>query len=110
MPRETYRKQITSPELWEQVNPLNKKLMERCLREKNTRCADGTINGYDSDLKIFFTWNLLYNDNKDFPLIEKLELADFFSYAVEELQWGSSRFGRVRSALSTLSNFIEKFF
>lgn len=110
MPRKTYRKQITTPELLEQINPINKKLVERCLKEKNTRCSDGTIVGYESDLNIFFTWNLLYNENKIFPEIEKLELADFFSYAVDELQWSSSRFSRMRSALSTLSNFIEKFY
>lgn len=110
MPRKTYRQVITSPENLEKINPENKKLQQRFLKEKNTRCSDGTIVGYKSDLNIFFTWNLLNNDNKFFADIEKIEFADFFSYAVEELQWGSSRFGRVRSALSGLSDFIEKFY
>lgn len=109
MPRKTFRKVITTPELIEQINPENKKLQERFLKEKNTRCSDGTIEGYKSDLDIFFCWNLVNNDNKFFADIEKIELADFFSYAVDELQWGSSRFGRVRSALSGVSEFIEKF-
>jgi len=110
MPRKTYRKIITSEKLTSQINPENIKLMERFLKEKNTRCADGTIEGYASDLNIFFTWNLLNNENKFFAEIEKIELADFFSYAVSELQWGSSRFGRVRSALSGMSDFIVKFY
>jgi site-specific recombinase XerD len=110
MPRKTYRKVITSPENLVLINPENKKLQERFLKEKNTRCSDGTIVGYESDLNIFFTWNLLNNDNKFYADIEKIELADFFSYAVSELQWGSSRFGRVRSALSGMSDFIEKFY
>ena len=109
MARTTYRNQITTPELIAKINPENKKLQERFLKEKNTRCSDGTIDGYRSDLDIFFTWNLLNNENKFFTDIEKIELADFFSFAVEELQWGSSRFGRVRSALSGVSEFIEKF-
>jgi len=109
MPRETYRLRITSPELWENVNPENKKLMAQFLREKNTRSSDTTITNYKSDLEIFFTWNLLYNDNLFFIDIKKLQLAEFFSFATTDLQWGSSRFGRMRSVLSSMSIFIEKF-
>jgi site-specific recombinase XerD len=110
VPRKTFKLRITSPELLEQINPENIKLGERFLKEKNTRCSDETIKNYKSDLDIFFTWNLLNNDNKFFAEIEKIELADFFSYAVSELKWGSSRFSRVRSALSGMSDFIEKFY
>jgi site-specific recombinase XerD len=110
MSRKTFKKVITSPELLEQVNIENKKLMERFLKEKNTRCSDKTIEGYFSDLNIFFVWNLINNDDRFFVDIKKIEFADFFSFAVEELQWSSARFGRVRSALSQLSEFIEKFY
>jgi integrase len=110
LPRETYRKLITSDELTEQINPENRKLAQKFLKYKNTTCSDGTIEGYESDLNIFFTWNLLNNDNKLFMDVEKLELADFFSYGVDELQWGSARFSRMRAALSSMSDFIERFF
>jgi site-specific recombinase XerD len=110
MARKTFRKIITSEDLTAKINPKNKQLAERFLKEKNTRCADGTIVGYTSDLDIFFTWNLIHNENKFFAEIKKIEFADFFSYTVEELQWGSSRFGRVRSCLSALSDFVEKFY
>lgn len=110
MARKTFRKVITSDELLDQVNPKNKKLMNRFIKEKNTRCSDATIVNYTSDLNIFFTWNLLENDNKYFVDLKKLELADFFAYAVDELQWGSSRFSRMRSCLSSLSDFIERFY
>jgi integrase len=110
MSRSTFKKIITSPELLEQVNPKNKEIAKKFLREKNTRSSDATIKGYESDLNIFFCYNLLYNDNKFFVDIRKLELAEFFSYVCEQLQWGSARFGRMRSCLSSLSQFIEKFF
>ena len=109
MPRETFRKQITSPELWQEVDKRNKKLLEQFLKEKNTRNSDSTLKGYKSDLEIFFTWNLLNNKNKFFIDIKKLEFSDFFSFVSGELQWGSARFTRVRSVLSSLSNFIEKY-
>jgi site-specific recombinase XerD len=110
MPRKTFRHVITSSELIEQINPKNKKLVERFLKEKNTRCSDASIKGYTSDLNIFFTWNLLNNENKFFVDVKKIELADFFSYCVEELKWGSARFGRVKSCLSSLSEFIERYY
>ena len=110
MGRKTFRKVITSKEISEQINPKNRNLINRFLKEKNTRCSDTTITNYKSDLEIFFTWNYLENDDKFFIKIRKLELADFFAYCVEDLKWGSSRFARMRSCLSSLSEFIEKFY
>jgi site-specific recombinase XerD len=109
MTRKTFKKLTTSSELWEQVESKNKKLIEQFLREKNTRSSDSTLVGYESDLEIFFTWNLINNNNKFFVNIRKLEFSEFFSYATSELQWGSARFSRMRSVLSSLSNFIEKY-
>lgn len=110
MGRETFRKVITSDELIEQILPANKKLVARFLKEKETRSSPGTVNGYLSDLNIFLVWNLLNNDNKLFFDIKKLEFADFFNYCNSELRWSPARFGRMRSCLSSLSNFCEKFY
>lgn len=110
MGRKTFRKVITSDEKWEMVSSKNKKLMDRFLKEKKTRCSQNTIDGYTSDLKIFFTWNMEENDNKFFVDIKKIEFSDFFAFCVSDLKWGSSRFARVRSCLSSLSEFIIKFY
>ena len=110
MGRKTFRNQITSSKLWEQVNIENKKIMQQFLKEKNTRSSDTTLKGYESDLEIFFTWNLLHNNNKFFVDIKKLEFSEFFSFSISEMQWKSARFSRMRSVLSSLSNFIEKYF
>ena len=110
MSRQTNKIKITTPELISQINPENIKLSKQFLREKNTRCSDTTILNYASDLNIFFVWNLLNNDNKIFVDMKKLELSEFFSYAVETLCWNSARFGRMKSTLSSFSNFIEKYY
>jgi site-specific recombinase XerD len=110
MTRATYKKQITSLELTEKINPKNKQLISQFLKEKNTRSSDTTIKAYASDLNIFFTWNLLYNENKFFVDIKKLEFANFFSFVTDELKWNSARFSRLRACLSSLSQFIERFF
>jgi site-specific recombinase XerD len=110
MTRSTYRKIIVNDETLKQINPQNKKLQERFLKEKNIRSSDLTIKNYDSDLNIFFTWVLLYCDNKFFVDLKKLEFSEFFSFCVNELKWNSARFSRVRSVLSVLSQFVEKFY
>ena len=110
MGRKTFKKKIVTDELLAQVNKDNIKLMERFLREKSTRCSELTIKNYRSDLNIFWCWNLQYNDNEFFIDLRKLDLADFFAYAVKDLQWGGARFARMKATLSSLSDFIEKFY
>lgn len=110
MPRQTFRNKITSPELTEKINKDNINLMRRFLKEKSTRTSDKTIVVYESNMLMFFTWNLLHNENKFFIDIKKLEFADFFSFAVDELKLGSAKLNNMRSVLSSFSNFIEKFY
>jgi len=110
MGRTTFKLITTSPELLAQVNPENRKLAEQFLKEKGSRSSSLTIRGYESDLNIFMVWNLQNNENKNFTDIRKIEFSNFFSFCVESLQWGSSRSARMKAALSSFSNFIEKFF
>jgi site-specific recombinase XerD len=110
MARKTFKQKIVTDELIEKINSKNRKLMDAFLKEKNTRSSDTTIEAYRSDLYIFFCYNVLYNENKFFIDIKKLEFADFFSYVTSELQWKSARFSRMRACLSSLSQFIEKFY
>ena len=110
MPRKTYRNKITSDELTSQINPENVNLMKRFLKDKQIRTSAKTITVYESNLIMFFTWNLLNNNNKKFTDIKKLEFSEFFSYASEELKLGSARLNNIRSTLSSLSNFIMKFY
>jgi integrase len=110
MTRKTFRNKITSDELTKQINPENITLVKRFLKEKSTRTSDKTIIVYESNMNMFLTWNLLHNENKFFTDIKKIEFADFFSFAVDELKVGSSKLNNMRSTLSSLSAFIEKFF
>lgn len=109
-PRKTYRNKITSDELTEQINPKNMDLLKRFLKEKSIRSSPKTIVVYESNMLIFFTWNLLNNENKFFVDIKKLEFAEFFNFAVDEMRIGSSKLNNMRSVLSSFSNFIEKFY
>jgi site-specific recombinase XerD len=106
MPRKTFKKIITSPELIEQINPENKKLVNKFLKNKNAKCSDKTIAGYTSDLNIYFCYNLIENNNKFFIETKKIEISEFFDYGLMELKWSSNRYSRVRSLMSSFSDFI----
>ena len=110
MTRKTFRKITTSEEKIALINKENIKLMDRFLKDKNIRTSDLTIKGYKSDLLIFFCWVMEFNDNKFFINVSKLEFSDFFSYCMTEMKWSGARFSRVRSTLSSLSNFVERYY
>ena len=108
--RKTFRNKITSPELIEQINPINKKLVDKYLRNFATKRSPGSVIAYRSNFNIFFVWNLLYNDNVNFTDIKKIEMQDFFDFALTELKWSPNRYSQVHSSLSELSKYIEKFY
>lgn len=105
--RETYRKIITSPELIEQINPENKKLVDRFLKNFATKRSPNSVINYQSNLHIFMCWNVTENSNTFFIDIKKIDLMDFFDYCVTELKWGSNRYAQMHSCLSSFSVWIE---
>ena len=108
--RKTFRKVITSDELISQINKENVKLMERFLKNFATKRSPKSVTVYKSNLNIFFVWNLLENDNKPFAKIRKLEMLDFFDYALSELRWSPNRFHQCHSSLSSFSDWIENYY
>ena len=108
MARATVYNNITTPELLKQVNEDNIYLMKEFLDYlKSIDRARTTIYQYEQDLNIFWAWNLLSNGNKEFIKITKREFAKFQNHAINEWQWSPKRTRRVKSVLSSLSNFIE---
>lgn len=106
--RSTVYNQITSSEKLEQVNSENKELGEDWLEylESIDRSPQSII-AYRNDLNIFWVWNLQYNKNKFFADLTKREVAKFQNYALNTWGWSPSRIRRVKSCLSSLSNYIE---
>ena len=106
--RFTVYNNIVTPEKWTKVNPENIQLGEDFLEylQSIDRSPD-TIKGYRNDLKIFWVWCLDFNGNKYFPELTKREVAKFQNYALNTWNWGSSRMRRVKSCLSSLSNYIQ---
>lgn len=108
MGRTTVYNNITSPELIAKINPKNIELMNDFLDYLiSIDRSKGSIAGYKNDLLIFFCWNLDYNENKYFVDLTKREIAKFQKHVMTEWKWSTNRLSRVKSVLSSMSNYIE---
>jgi integrase len=108
MARKSVYNKITSDENWSKVNPKNKELFDEFINYlKSVDKSNETIINYDSDLKIFFTWCYECLDNKFFVDLTKRDVVRYQNYLLNTLNLGSSRIRRLRSVLSSLSNYIE---
>lgn len=108
MARKTVYNHITDEESLSQILPENKTLSKDFLDYlQSIDRSPNTIEQYRSDLDIFFVYNLKYNENKRFTEITKREFARFQNHALTEWGWSPKRTRRVKSTLSSLSNYIE---
>ena len=108
MPRKTKQNDITNPELLCQVNPDNMALKNDFITYlQSVQRSPKTIAGYSNDLDIFWVWNLLHNGNKFFPMISKRDYAAFQHWLITENGNSPSRVRRLKSTISSMSNFVE---
>lgn len=107
MPRKTRHNDITSPDKLSQVNKENMRLKEDFLDYlKSLRRSQGTLAGYNNDLDIIFTFIMERLGNKDFRKLTKRDIISIQNWLVDN---GNSpaRIRRVKSAMSSLSNYCE---
>lgn len=108
MSRKTQQNDITSPELLAQVNAENIRLLEDFVTYMmSVQRSDRTIKGYINDIRIFFVWNLLNNKNKFFIEITKRDIIAYQNWLISTNKNSPSRVRRLKSALSSMSNYIE---
>lgn len=108
MGRTTVYNKISSPELLKQVLPENIELSNDFLDYlQSVDKAKSTIAQYKNDLNIFWCWNLQHNKNKEFIKITKREFSKFQNHALNEWMWSPKRTRRVKSVISSMSNYIE---
>ena len=108
MPRKTNKNNIVSPELWSKVLDKNKSLLSDFMEYCHSKdMSHETIDGYEGDIKICFVWNLQYNDNKFFIDFTKRDIIKYQNYIINTMKVASSRTRRLKSAISSMSNFIE---
>ena len=108
MGRTTVYNNIVTDEKKKQINKENLSLMEDYLDYLiSIDRSPATIAQYKNDLYIFFCWNIDGTENKYFVDLSKRDIAKFQKYALTDLNWSPNRLARVKSTLSSLSNYIE---
>lgn len=108
MARTTVYNSITTKEKLEKINPENKQLGEDWLEYlQSIDRSPQSIVAYRSDLNIFWVWCMEFNNNKFFTKLTKREIAKFQNHALNTWGWSPNRIRRVKSCLSSLSNYIE---
>lgn len=108
MARSTEHHNITSKETLDSILPENKELMNDFLDYlRSVDRSPNTIKHYKSDLEIFLVYNVEHNGNKLFTEITKREFIRFQNHTINEWKWSPKRIRTVKSALSSMSNYIE---
>jgi site-specific recombinase XerD len=108
MGRKTVYNSIVSTDLYSQVSKENKELIAEFLEYlRSTDKSPQTISQYENDAKIFFVWNLQFNNNKFFVELGKRDVMKYQNYLLNELKQSSSRIRRLKATISSMSNFIE---
>lgn len=108
MGRTVQHNNITSPELLAQCNPENIELGKDFLDYlRSVDRSPNTIEAYSYDLNIFWVYLLQHCNNKFFIDLSKRDISKYQSYCLTEYKWSPARIRRVKSTLSSLSNYVE---
>lgn len=108
MGRKVQHNNIVTDELLSQVNQENIELGKDFLDYlRSIDRSPNTIDAYANDLKIFWVYLLLHCNNKFFIDLSKREISKYQSYCLTEWKWSPARMRRVKSTLSSLSNYVE---
>ena len=108
MGRKVQYNNITSDELLKQCNPENIELGKDFLDYLvSIDRSSSTVKAYSHDLNIFWVYLLQHAGNKFFVDLSKREISKYQSYCLTEWKWSPARMRRVKSTLSSLSNYVE---
>ena len=108
MARKTERSTPVTEEEKKLFNEENVRIMEEFIVYlQSLGRSQGTIDGYISDLNIAWKYNLEKNRNKEFVKWTKKDVMFFQNYFINVVKMSGARYRRLRSALSSLSNYIE---
>lgn len=98
-----------TPELWEQVNKVNKRILDDFLAEyKQRKKSKGTISGYKNDLRIILIYILKELDNKCILDLKKKDFRGLSLYFTEECHMSAARTNRLKSAVNSMLTFCEE--
>lgn len=108
MGRKVQHNNIVTDELLKQCNSENIELGKDFLDYlRSVDRSPNTIEAYAHDLNIFWVYLLQHCNNKFFIDLSKRDISKYQSYCLTEYKWSPARMRRVKSTLSSLSNYVE---
>lgn len=108
MGRETKHNRLGIDEKRHLFNPDNVALLEEfVVYLQSVGRSEKTVKGYINDIEMFFVYNLEKNKNKFFVDLTKKDVMFYQNYCMNALKVESARYRRMRSSLSSMSNYVE---
>lgn len=109
MPRGRIYNNFYTPELWEQVNKKNKRILDDFIAEyKQRKMSKGTIAGYRNDLRIILIYILKELNNRCILELNKKDFRGLSLYFTEECNMSAARTNRLKSAVNSMLTFCEE--
>lgn len=99
---------IFTPELWEQVNPDNKALLEDFLAEyRQRKKAKSTIEAYFQDGRYILIYVLLNLNNRSILDLKKKDFRGMSLWFSDEKEMSSARVNRLKATINSILTFAE---
>lgn len=101
--------QIFTPDLWDQVNPINKEIMDDFLAEyRQRKKAASTIKAYSDDLKLILILILQKFNNKSVLEMTKKDFRNLSLTFTEDCGMSPARTNRLKSTINSMLTFCEE--
>lgn len=99
---------VFTEELWEEVNPENKDILEDWMAEyKQQKKAKSTLKQYYNDARIVFIYILQHHRNKSILKLNKKDFRNFSLWSSEECGHSSNRTNRLKATINSMLAFCE---
>lgn len=99
---------IYTPELWEQVNPENKSILEDFLAEyRQQKKAKSTVDAYFQDGRIAMIYILQHHNNKSILEMTKKDFRNMSLWLSDDCQMSANRVNRLKATVNSMLSFVE---
>lgn len=102
------RNNYYSEELYKEVNKENRMILEDFQLEMRSKGrSKGTISQYSFDIRMFFCWVYLFNNNKNVLEMKKREFRNFF-LQISDAGTSAARINRIQCSLRNMLEFCSE--
>lgn len=100
---------VYTPELWEQVNPENKAILEDFLAEyRQQKKANSTIEAYFQDGRFVLIYILLHHKNKSILEMSKKDFRNMSIWLSEDCNMSANRVNRLKATVNSMLTYCEE--